>query len=116
MNLVVRDILLSSFLVLASAAVMYVQYFASYALQQQVMWAWAVLLIAAFLFLMFSETGKSFLLYFKEAKNEIRKVVWPKRQDVVWTTFAVGVAVVIFSILVSMLDTFLVRVLSGLIG
>ena len=43
-------------------------------------------------------------------------LVWPARDEVVSATIAVGFAVVIFSVLVSLLDTVLVKLLSYIIG
>lgn len=116
MSLSVKDIVFSGILALAGAGVLYVQYLAPYALQAYRVPSWAALGLSGILFLSFSELGKAFIVYLKEAKAEVRKVVWPPRQDVISTTIAVGIAVVIFSVLVSILDSVLVRVLATLIG
>lgn len=60
--------------------------------------------------------GKAFFRLFKEAKNEIRKVVWPTRQETLQTTLIVVVAVLIVGLLLWGLDSLLGWVVSGFIG
>ena len=60
--------------------------------------------------------GHAFFTLFKEAKNEIRKVVWPTRQETLQTTVIVVVAVLIVGLLLWGLDTLLGWVVSGFIG
>ena len=60
--------------------------------------------------------GQAFFTLFKEAKNEIRKVVWPTRQETLQTTVIVVVAVLIVGLLLWGLDTLLGWVVSGFIG
>lgn len=60
--------------------------------------------------------GKAFFQLFKEAKNEIRKVVWPTRQETLQTTGIVVVAVLIIGLLLWGLDSLLGWVISGFIG
>jgi len=52
----------------------------------------------------------------KEARGEIRRVVWPKRQETVQTTIIVLVLVLIFALILWLLDTGLSWVVSSLIG
>ena len=49
-------------------------------------------LIAGFIALQ-TEKGAAFFVMFKEAKAEIRKVVWPSRQETIQTTLIVSVVV-----------------------
>ena len=60
--------------------------------------------------------GQAFFTLFKEAKNEIRKVVWPTRQETLQTTVIVVIAVLIVGLLLWGLDTLLGWVVSGFIG
>jgi len=55
-------------------------------------------------------------VHMKEAKNEIRKVVWPTRQETGQTTMMVVAVVIIIGILLWGLDTFLGWVVSSVIG
>ena len=60
--------------------------------------------------------GAAFFIHMKEAKNEIRKVVWPTRQETGQTTMMVVAVVIIIGILLWGLDTFLGWVVSSVIG
>ncbi|MBT00649.1 MAG: preprotein translocase subunit SecE [Oceanospirillaceae bacterium] len=60
--------------------------------------------------------GRAFFQLFKEAKNEIRKVVWPTRQETLQTTAMVVVAVLLVGLFLWGLDTLLGWLVSGVIG
>ncbi len=60
--------------------------------------------------------GAAFVTHMKEAKNEIRKVVWPTRQETGQTTMMVVGVVIIIGFLLWGLDTFLGWVVSSIIG
>ena len=60
--------------------------------------------------------GAAFFDLMKEAKNEIRKVVWPTRQETVQTTLMVVGVVIIIGLMLWGLDTFLGWVVSSVIG
>lgn len=60
--------------------------------------------------------GKAFFLLFKEAKQEIRKVVWPTRQETLQTTAIVVVVVLIVGLMLWGLDSLLSWLVSGAIG
>jgi preprotein translocase subunit SecE len=60
--------------------------------------------------------GAAFFAHMKESKNEIRKVVWPTRQETGQTTMMVVGVVIIIGILLWGLDTFLGWVVSSVIG
>ncbi|MBY4676881.1 preprotein translocase subunit SecE [Marinobacterium arenosum] len=72
-------------------------------------------LVAGFLALQ-TEKGKSFFALFKESKAEIRKVVWPTRQETLQTTAIVVVAVLVIGLLLWGLDSLLSWLVSGVIG
>ena len=75
----------------------------------------ALAVVAGFVALQTAK-GKAFFRLFKEAKNEIRKVVWPTRQETLQTTLIVVVAVLIVGLLLWGLDSLLGWVVSGFIG
>ncbi|MFT4562847.1 MAG: preprotein translocase subunit SecE [Gammaproteobacteria bacterium] len=51
-----------------------------------------------------TEKGRSLSSFVKEAQTEVRKVVWPTRQETVQTTLVVMVVVVIIAIFLWLLD------------
>ena len=60
--------------------------------------------------------GKAFIGMLKEARVEVRKVVWPTRQETLQTTFGVVFIVLIVALLLWLLDTGLGWVISKMIG
>ncbi|MGB0468636.1 MAG: preprotein translocase subunit SecE [Pontibacterium sp.] len=60
--------------------------------------------------------GQAFFDLFKEAKSEIRKVVWPTRQETGQTTAIVVVVVLIVGLMLWGLDSLLSWLVSGVIG
>ena len=60
--------------------------------------------------------GKSFIALLKDARMEIRKVVWPTRQELVQTTFMVVVFVLIVAFLLWVIDSLISWLVSGFIG
>ncbi len=59
--------------------------------------------------------GKETAAFLREAQVEVKKVVWPTRQETLQTTFFVLVVVVIFAILLWLLDLLLSSVVNALI-
>ena len=60
--------------------------------------------------------GAAFFTLFKEAKSEIRKVVWPTRQETIQTTLIVTAVVLIVGLFLWGLDSLLSWGVSGVIG
>ncbi|MCL5042449.1 MAG: preprotein translocase subunit SecE [Gammaproteobacteria bacterium] len=60
--------------------------------------------------------GKTFWALLKEARIEIRKVVWPTRPETIQTTLIVLAVVLIMALLLWGLDTFLGWIISFFIG
>ena len=60
--------------------------------------------------------GAAFWTLAKAARSEIRKVVWPTRQETTQTTLVVVVVVVVMALILWGLDTFLGWLASKLIG
>ncbi|MDP2634117.1 MULTISPECIES: preprotein translocase subunit SecE [unclassified Pseudoalteromonas] len=63
-----------------------------------------------------TEKGRTFLAFAKEARIEVRKVVWPTRQETTHTTFIVMVATVIMALILWGLDGILFRAVGFLTG
>jgi preprotein translocase subunit SecE len=60
--------------------------------------------------------GRGYAVSFKEARKEIRKVVWPNRQETTQTTLIVVVVVLIMALVLGGLDSLLSWAVSSLIG
>ena len=60
--------------------------------------------------------GRAFVELGVEAKTEIRKVVWPTREETTHTTLIVVAAVLILAIILYLLDTALSWLLKALLG
>ena len=116
MSLKVKDKLISAVLAALAGCAVYLQYFSVISLRSYAPVAWGALALMLIVFMMYAQPGADFRSYVHAAKAELRKVVWPGRQEVVSATLAVGFAVVLFSILVSFLDSLLVSLLTKLIG
>ncbi len=99
---------------LSAVFALYQQYFVEFSLYK--LPALLALGVLGILVLCFTTQGREAIVFIKEAQAEIAKVVWPKRQDVIVTTFAVGVAVAIISTLIMLLDSMLVKLLAYITG
>jgi preprotein translocase subunit SecE len=55
----------------------------------------------------FTRVGRALHDYLRESMFELRKVVWPTRQETVQTTLVIVAVVVILSILLGLIDLFL---------
>ena len=60
--------------------------------------------------------GQKFAALLKDAKSEIRKVVWPTRQELTQTTLIVIVFVLVVALILWGLDSLVSWLVSGLIG
>ena len=63
--------------------------------------------VIAFLIAATSDVGRRSLGFFKDARVEVRKVVWPTRQETLQTTIAVLFMVVLVAIMLWLFDMFL---------
>lgn len=63
-----------------------------------------------------TERGRSVWTLLKEARSEIRRVVWPSNQETNQTTLVVLVLVLIFALILWGLDTLLSWIVSSIIG
>ncbi|NKC00131.1 MAG: preprotein translocase subunit SecE [Pseudomonadales bacterium] len=63
-----------------------------------------------------TERGRSTWSLIKEARSEIRRVVWPSNQETTQTTLVVLVLIVIFALILWGLDSLLGWIVSSIIG
>ena len=60
--------------------------------------------------------GQGIIRFGREARMEVRKVVWPTRQETVQTTFMVVVAVIIIGIFLWLIDMLLAQAIQMITG
>jgi preprotein translocase subunit SecE len=72
--------------------------------------------VAAFLIMSTTLVGKKSLGFARDARVEVRKVVWPTRQETTQTTIAVLVMVLIVAIMLWLIDMFLGWSVRSLLG
>ena len=90
-------------------------YFSEFPLLYRVLGLVAVVLVAMVMALT-STTGRNFSAFVREARQEVRKVVWPSRQETVQTTLIVFAMVFVVGLILWLFDMFLfwgVQVLTG---
>ena len=75
----------------------------------------AVALVAGFVAIQ-TERGRNTWTLLKEARSEIRRVVWPSNQETTQTTLVVLVLIVIFALILWGLDSLLGWIVSSVIG
>ncbi len=63
-----------------------------------------------------TEKGRQIWGYFQDAQIEVRKVVWPTRQETLQTTLIVILMVVLVAIILWLLDMFLGWAIGSLMG
>jgi len=101
--------------VLLSAGVAGNMYFAEQSLLYRVMGLVVLAVVAVWMALQTSQ-GASFSLLVKEARIEVRKVVWPTHQETLQTTLMVAVVVLITALILWGLDSLLGWLVSLIIG
>ncbi|AUG98770.1 preprotein translocase subunit SecE [Pectobacteriaceae bacterium CE70] len=60
--------------------------------------------------------GKATVLFAREARTEVRKVIWPTRQETLHTTLIVAAVTAVMSLILWGLDGILVRLVSLITG
>ncbi len=100
---------------LIAAAVVGNSYFANESLLYRVLAIVALAVVAGFVALQTAK-GASFWSLVKGSRTEIRKVVWPTRQETVQTTLMVVVAVIILGIFLWLIDMLLLNAVQILTG
>mgnify|MGYP000122601633 CR=1 FL=1 len=78
--------------------------------------AWIVLVIIVLAIASLTSQGKRTWGFAKAARGELRKVVWPKRQEVVQMTMIVIALVIVLSLIIWGLDSFLLWAIGLLTG
>lgn len=99
--------------VLVVVAVVGNQYFSAQPILYRVLGILVLAVIAAFLAL---QTAKGQASLAKEARVEIRKVVWPSRQETTQTTLIVVAVVLVMALLLWGLDSLLGWLVSMIVG
>lgn len=100
---------------LLAAGVVGNSYFSDQSLLYRVLGIVAVALVAAMIALQTAK-GAAFWALVKSSRTEIRKVVWPTRQETVQTTLIVVVFVLVVALMLWGLDSFLGWLVSLAIG
>lgn len=90
-------------------------YYQQYSLLYRVLGVLALAVMAGFVAVQ-TVKGAAFWQLIKEAKTEVRKVVWPTRQETVQTTLIVLAFVLLMSLILWALDSFLGWLVSLVIG
>ncbi|MDA1074032.1 MAG: preprotein translocase subunit SecE [Proteobacteria bacterium] len=90
-------------------------YYADQSLLYRVLGLLAVASVAVLLALQ-TARGRATWSILKEARSEIRRVVWPTRQETMQTTMVVLVLVLIFALILWLLDSGLSWLVSTVIG
>ena len=90
-------------------------YFGEHSLLNRVL-ALVALAVAAGFVIFQTERGRAMWDLAKEARTEIRRVVWPTRQETTQTTFMVVLLVLLFALVLWGLDSFLSWLVSSVIG
>jgi preprotein translocase subunit SecE len=76
----------------------------------------AVLAVIAFVVALQTEKGKAFWQFATESRTELRKVVWPSRQETIQTTVMVLAIVAIVGLILWGVDIVLLKVIAKLTG
>jgi preprotein translocase subunit SecE len=86
--------------------------------ESQLLRVLGILAVAVVSFLIVASTvlGKRAIGFAKDARIEVRKVVWPSRQETTQTTIAVLVMVLIVAIMLWLIDMFLGWGIKSLLG
>lgn len=85
-------------------------YFSAYPVQLRLI-GWLILLGLAFVLFLYTPYGQRFKNFASEAKSELRKVVWPTRQEAVQATLSVVVMAVTAGFILWLVDVMLIWVI-----
>jgi preprotein translocase subunit SecE len=91
------------------------QYYSAQPILYRVLALLAIAAVAAYVGLQTGK-GKAFFVLAKEARAEIRKVVWPTRQETMQTTLIVVAVVLVMALLLWGLDSLLGWLVSLIVG
>ncbi|MBB5322314.1 preprotein translocase subunit SecE [Marinobacter oulmenensis] len=101
--------------VLIAAGVVGNLYFGAESLLYRVLGLVALGLVAAFVALQ-TGRGRRFAVLLKEARVEIRKVVWPTRPELIQTTAIVVIFVLVVALILWGMDSLISWLVAGFIG
>jgi preprotein translocase subunit SecE len=90
-------------------------YYVDESLLYRVLGLVAIVMVAAGIAITTS-TGHAILSFARESRAEVRKVVWPTRQETVQTTLMVVVAVILLGIFLWLIDMMLLKAVQVLTG
>jgi len=102
-------------IVLVAVGVIANHYFAAQSILYRVVGLLVLAAIAAFVALQTAK-GQAFFGLLKDARTEIRKVVWPTRQETTQTTLIVVAVVLVMALLLWGLDSLLGWLVSTIVG
>jgi len=78
--------------------------------------AWAALVLVVAFISSKTQRGKWFISFFRDSRLELRKVVWPTREETTQTTIVVAVMVVVLALILWGMDSVLVSMIGWLTG
>jgi preprotein translocase subunit SecE len=78
--------------------------------------AWLFVLAIAAGIASLTQQGKQIINFARESRMELRKVVWPTRQEVIQTTLVIGAVVVVLALILWFIDGILVWSVGWLTG
>lgn len=70
---------------------------------------WLLLLLLIFGVISQTQKGKKWWVFIEEARNELRKIVWPARQETIQTTVVVILMVVVSALFLWAIDALLMQ-------
>lgn len=71
-----------------------------------------ILILLAFLCAFFTQKGKSFFIFAKETRFELRKIVWPTRKEALHTTLIVALITGVMSLVLWGMDSIIFKLIS----
>ncbi len=101
-------------ILLVAGAIGY-HYFADYSLLYRVLGLLAVAAVAVAIAVQ-TERGRRAVGFVRDARMEVRKVVWPTRQETVQTTLSVVVMVILVALILWVMDSVLLVLVRNLTG
>lgn len=75
-----------------------------------------VLVVVSVVLVAATRFGRGLIAFMRDARTELRRVVWPTRQETLQTTLVVLVMVLIVAIFLWLLDMFLLWSVNGITG
>lgn len=75
---------------------------------------WLLLMLLVFGLIYQTQKGKTWWEFIEEAKKELKKVVWPTRQETIQTTTIVVLTVIISAVFLWLVDAALVEIIQFL--